>query len=153
MKKVLYLAVLIVIVVSQFKLHASETISYQYSHNSKGNVVSKNIFIELNTTGVNTNGDQKLLYEDPTDVGEIIIYPNPTSCNVSIQFKGPEWNQNYNRDEVWSLSLYSMQGVLLKTEKCQGHRGEMIVSSFPAGMYILLIERSGLKRSYTLIKK
>lgn len=85
----------------------------------------------------------KLNITDTDKISTLSIYPNPVS-NFSII----ESSQN-----IISLELYDMQGKLLKTQKANGKKEQLNLSSYPQGVYMLKITTNNGDKTVKIIKK
>lgn len=73
--------------------------------------------------------DTDLLQQNLNDVSKIRIYPNPTSDNIYILI---------NDDDFVEVSLYNMNGTLLKQKNVNGF-GNMNIEDLDNGVYIFKI--------------
>jgi hypothetical protein len=79
--------------------------------------------------------------------GELSIFPNPAQDQIMVHFS-PEL-----RGKVSSLSLWSMNGKLLKTHSITGNEpnAEFNLTEFPAGMYLITLENNGSSMAHRRI--
>lgn len=74
------------------------------------------------------------------------IYPNP-ACNVL--------NVALNEMDKYQVSIYSLQGKLVYSEKCENQVSNFDISIVPAGMYLVTVENllTNIKEVHKLIVK
>ena len=59
--------------------------------------------------------------------GDLLLYPNPTSSNLTIQLP---------TNDNWTVRLYNMNGQLISTEKINGNnRLDLNLQNFTSGLY------------------
>lgn len=71
------------------------------------------------------------------------IYPNPTSELVFVESK----------NTITALELYDTQGKQLKTQKANGKKEQLNLSSYPQGVYMLKITTNNGDKTVKIIKK
>ena len=86
-------------------------------------------------------------YEDMLGERKVIIYPNPTSGIIRIEFQG------YSGMSDARLFLYNMQGKLILQENNVERSAILDLTPFPAGIYILHLV-AGIERiEWKIIKE
>ncbi|MCB9000531.1 MAG: M4 family metallopeptidase [Bacteroidales bacterium] len=63
---------------------------------------------------------------------DIVVYPNPASSYIRVKV--------VNGTKVGTVSIYNMQGALVKIMQMEGNEQEISVSELPAGSYLLSVE-------------
>jgi len=78
---------------------------------------------------------------------KVIIFPNPTSEGVSIEFDTPT-------DGEISLYLFDNQGKLMKTEQIEAAttNKEIKMQDLPSGIYYLRLTKGKLVNVYKVVK-
>ncbi len=78
----------------------------------------------------------------------ITVYPNPTNDKITIKL--PEDGSFFNP----SITLYDLQGRLLKEERQTLENGQMIISlaNLPTGVYLVRLSESNSSWSQLIIK-
>ncbi len=81
----------------------------------------------------------------------LICYPNPANDNVTIRY---ELEKKANS----LIHIYSSQGTLIKTiktgERNAGvHEETIVISTYPTGIYFVILESNNIKYGSSLIKK
>jgi hypothetical protein len=84
-----------------------------------------------------------------TEIGEILVYPNPTNDKFYVEFSA---------SAPTALSLYDAQGKLLLSQKdmvrFDDSHYEIAVNDFPNGIYLLkILNANGLLRIRKIIKE
>jgi len=77
---------------------------------------------------------QNTSIEDLSFENKIIIYPNPSHDNITIE------NTSLNKTENDIISIYNVQGQLLLKQPMQQEKIEINISGFAKGVYVLKIE-------------
>jgi len=106
-----------------------------------------------------SNQQSMLANTDTLGIGEITvvelfdkynnikIYPNPTTGNFTIDFKGKETTAD--------ITVLNFQGNKIRSLKCNNQvQAEVDISYLPAGMYILIIKTGSgiIKKKVTMLK-
>ena len=86
-------------------------------------------------------------YEDKLGERNVIIYPNPTRGMIRIEFQG------YGEMDNARLLLYNIQGNLLLQENNVESSATLDLSSYPAGMYILILIEGSARSEWRIIKQ
>lgn len=98
------------------------------------------------TTPVITPGSENMLEvltgfeEDPNRF--ISVYPNPTTEEITIR----------SSELIHQVSLYNAYGMELKKVEMHSLTGSLSLSSFPTGIYILLLETESVSKTMKVIK-
>lgn len=84
---------------------------------------------------------------DPTGIAEdnlsdISVFPNPTTDYVTIEAK-----------DLHQVSLFDMNGRMLRNLPSHSHRQQLDLSEFPAGMYFIMLTTESSSKKHTIIKK
>ncbi|MGK4566888.1 T9SS type A sorting domain-containing protein [Flavobacterium sp. 3HN19-14] len=77
-------------------------------------------------------------FEEPASTQEVSVYPNPAKEKVMVKSESP----------IESISLYNIQGVLLKQFNVNDFETTIHIDNYPASVYVLKI-KSGTRRYFT----
>ena len=77
---------------------------------------------------------------------QILVYPNPTTGQLRIDI------MNLSEVEI-NLGIYDSRGRLLLSKKAKVADNVMDLSSYPSGLYILVIKATEDKREWKIIKE
>lgn len=80
------------------------------------------------------------------DLPKFEVFPNPASDQVHIHYELPA-------SEEWQYQLTDMQGQLLDTSPLQASKTQVLLDTYPAGVYLLTIQAEDrLLATYKIIK-
>ncbi|MFR9242034.1 MAG: T9SS type A sorting domain-containing protein [Clostridium baratii] len=79
--------------------------------------------------------------------GTIIIYPNPTKGQISVEING------FKSSMEGSLNIYDMQGKLILKESITTTHKNLDISSSPDGIYIMTIIIDEDKHQWKIVKE
>lgn len=99
---------------------------------------------------VNTEGysdvyvtSSPLLNVSDNEIAGFEYYPNPTTGKLS--FKG--------KDKIDSVRVYNATGQMVLEETIGSANGQIDLTKFPSGLYLMQVESKGQKAVYKIIKK
>lgn len=132
--------------------YAQTTIYYQYD--LAGNRVLRTISLSKSTQSVSidtvhqtqTVSENPKVYTDSIDNKKILIYPNPTKGNITIDIEG------YQQDAYSFICVFNLSGNMLKSEPITSSSSEIDLSYYPAGLYIIEIKLVGKTSVWKVIK-
>jgi len=75
---------------------------------------------------------------DASFEGAFDLYPNPTSTNSQVSFLATE-------GETYNVSVYGMDGKLIKTEQLNSVSGTYMLPDLASGAYSVILEQNGSK--------
>jgi len=142
-------------------LNAQTKVPVYYKYDVNGNRSSRSITLSNlksaevpdsvnNTDSVNANykAVQKEKFLDEIGAFKVNIYPNPTKGKLLIEITGGNGNSpNY------SLEIYALSGQKLQIVKGSGYSGELNLSSYKSGMYIMNINIDNKKSQWHIVKE
>jgi Secretion system C-terminal sorting domain len=98
----------------------------------------------VNTSGITITSNCALGYEQ-FSVNEVVVYPNPASDNVNINF-----NSNVN---IKTVELIDVQGRILLSKLVNDSNATFDLSSYSNGVYYVKVVGDGGSRIEKLVKK
>ena len=128
-----------------------QTITYDYD--DSGNRIKK--YIVLLSKGSDSNEtfqkdtvltEQEKIVDEVNKV-KVTIYPNPTQGLLNVELTG------IGTDENFGYQLYSQTGVLLMYIKSTGNPFSIDFSSYPTGIYILILINKESRSEWKVFKK
>lgn len=99
----------------------------------------------LNDSEIPCQGATWSLEENGGFANEVKVFPNPSSTG--------QFSIKFNSTQIGTMSLYSLDGRLLKVEKFNGKLSHLDLLSESAGTYILHFESDQFLESVILIKE
>jgi len=96
-----------------------------------------------------TNNNKKTpqeVYTDALSETLITIYPNPTKGLLTVKFT------NMPQDAVSGVTLFDMQGKIIKQQQSLSDENKLDISAQPVGTYIMRINIGDEKTSWKIIK-
>ncbi len=160
MKKIILL--LAICVITTLATLKAQTVYYKYD--GDGNRSSRSIYLanltksakvadsvnvaETDSVGGNNKKAQPEKFQDKVDNRNITIYPNPTRGMLYIKIDGGAGDV-----PVYSFEIYDLNGHRLQNVKGTGYSGEIDLSSYKAGMYIMNINIGGETSQWNIIKE
>ena len=115
-----------------------------------------NVILEASDNEYTTEQEFTIIVETVTGIEDVIIvptvriYPNPVVRELHIDLS------DFRNDEI-TISLHSMTGSLVFKEEHQsvGRKVKLIksVQQLQSGVYLLLIESEGYRKSYKIVKQ
>jgi len=91
------------------------------------------------------NVSEGFYIEEPGFENIVRIFPNPTDGMVNVELA--------DVDGKAKISIYNMQGVLIRSEWIEAGNLAYDLSSYPAGLYFIEIQHKGLQFSGKIIKR
>jgi YD repeat-containing protein len=85
----------------------------------------------------------------PDQIGEtsILIYPNPTKSQITVEIQGMEENKGD------MITLYDQTGRLVLTLKNLTYSNNIDLSAFKTGVYFMIINLKGNSTRWNIIKE
>jgi len=135
-----------------FNNTAQQTIFYNYD--KAGNRVLRSITLNqsqslkeiIKDTSLKAENPIPEVFKDSIDDKKILIYPNPTKGNLTIEIIG------YEQDANSYIYLFNLSGNMLKSEPITGSSMEVDLSNYPVGLYIIEIKLVGKSSVWKIIK-
>lgn len=128
-----------------------QTITYDYD--DSGNRIKRYIVLDKKsayTDNAYTNDtsalDKEKVVDELSEV-KVTIYPNPTHERLNVELSG------LNSDLPLEYQLYSQTGVLLQSRKSIGNPFTIDFSTYPTGIYILILKYKDSKSDWKVFKK
>jgi hypothetical protein len=121
----------------------------RYSYDGAGNRVKREKVIAFKTIESDEKQEEEIeeFYEDFVGERKVIIYPNPTKGILKIDCR------NYDNIEGMQFSLYDMQGNLLHRVQQVSSETMLDISSYPVGVYLLLLTGEEEKSQWKIVKE
>ena len=141
-------------------LCAQTTQPVYYTYDDCGNRTLRSITMPLNksaevkdsTSSEYSSQDKKNTqpekYKDKISQKDIVIYPNPTKGLITVEVIGYD-----TKDGLFQVELYDLAGHKLQTGRLNYSTGEINISDFKAGMYIMRISIGSDMRQWTIVKE
>lgn len=116
--------------------------------------VGEIVYEEVNSSGGKSSSGVQLPFEIyvVTSIGNLsnavsaIVFPNPTTDRIILKIDEPLANR-------YSYSLYSSNGVLLRSDKVAFGSTEIPLAGYSKGIYILEVQSRGQKvKSFKIVK-
>ena len=114
-----------------------------YSYDASGNRISRSVI---------SNNSQAPLIEDAWETSnslrgiEIIVSPNPTSGILSVKLS--QWENS----DTGTLVLSDISGHVIVQQTITSTQTTIDISNSSNGIYMMMIELNGEKKSYKIIK-
>lgn len=122
--------------------HGQNSISYTYDN--AGNQIKRNVIMLDKRVAVKTEEVKPI---EQGDLGEkILIYPNPTKGEITIDTSG------FDEFKEGNVSIIDMQGKTILKEKMISNDTYLNISSNPSGTYIMTINIDGKRHQWKIIK-
>ncbi len=116
----------------------------------KDSTATLTVSTELSTAFVNecAGGELSTSTNDlsPDEAG-IKVFPNPTQAKVNLIVS------NTRFAETGEVSVYNLMGELLQTSTISGQQTSIDLSAYPAGIYLVRTNISGVRSTSKVIKK
>jgi len=127
-----------------------QTVNYQYDE--VGNRIEKSIILLKSGNADKSNLSDTLIKDQSFDQMDVLIYPNPTAGQISIEIRA--WEQNNEADKGYQAGIYDLQGR--KVQEKAISEGEMTivdVGNEPDGIYILMIWNTEVSSRWKVVKR
>jgi len=127
-----------------------QTVNYQYDE--VGNRIEKSILLLKSGNADNSNPSDSLIKDQSFGQMDVLIYPNPTAGQISIEIRARE--QNFEADEGYQAGIYDLQGRKVQQKAIK--EGEMTVVDIgnePEGIYILMIWNTEVSSRWKVVKR
>lgn len=127
-----------------------QTVNYQYDE--VGNRIEKSILLLKSGNADNSNYSDTLIKDHSFDQMDVLIYPNPTAGQISIEIRDRE--QNFETEEGFQVGIYDLQGR--KVQQKAINEGEMTIVDIgnePDGIYILMIWNKEVCSRWRVVKR
>jgi len=147
MKNIYTLLFLFFLVVLQIEGQA-----IKYDYDASGNRIKREKVIALKSAELNEEDeddyeDAEDFYEDFFGERKVVIYPNPTKGVLRVDF------QNYGNTDDMQLIIYDMQGKLLQQIINVSIQTILDLTSYPTGVYLLLLIEGDEKSQWKIVKE
>lgn len=117
-----------------------------YGYDSAGNRIRREIVLNTRQLQRAMAGESGFVSESLSGKA-IRIYPNPTKGMLKVEIC------DYTESDFADFSIYDLSGRQLNKLQSQGSMTEIDMSSYPEGVYILLIQFDEKKSSWKIIKE
>lgn len=117
----------------------------RYSYDNAGNRTKREIVLTRNEVMEDAGSVEP--FSDMISEHEIQIYPNPTEGDLNISIS------NVSYDNQISITLYDMNGKLIRKENTATERVNINISDAPNGIYIMQIMIDEKVTTWKIIKK
>jgi len=87
------------------------------------------------------------IVEEQEAGGTVIIYPNPTKGQLTVEFKG------YNNNFSGNICLYTIKGNTIISETIRAEKVYLELSDYPQGVYLLKTDINGQVSTWKIIKE
>lgn len=127
-----------------------QTVNYQYDE--VGNRIEKSILLLKSGNADNSNLSDTLIKDRSFDQMDVLIYPNPTAGQISIEIRARE--QNFEAENGFEAGIYDLQGR--KVQQKTINESEMTVVDIgnePDGLYILMIWNKEVSSRWKVVKR
>jgi hypothetical protein len=119
-----------------------------YGYDAAGNRILRVIkFPALKSAPADDFGQDNPKFEEKLGNQQILIYPNPTSGNVTIEIKGGE------ADVKTSVNLFDLYGKLLVSKTTMDTSIPVDLTGYPSGAYILKISVGDKVSDWKILKE
>ncbi|MDP4272681.1 MAG: T9SS type A sorting domain-containing protein [Bacteroidota bacterium] len=126
-----------------------DTISYMYDN--AGNRVLRTITLPKKKSALvaktDTSNTKKQMFEEKLGQQKILIYPNPTKGNLTVEIQG------YDKEKNSALYLFNISGKILISQKTVNSNMSLDLSNYQAGDYILKIILGNKISTWKIIKE
>ncbi len=143
MKTIILLCVLFCIT----KIVTAQSIEYTYD-NSGNRIKRELVTATISSESVAIDSLDESPIEDYWEDREIKLYPNPTKGNLIVGIYGGD------EDDLYSYKIFNSNGKILKSKE-NFSIGEytLDLESYSAGLYFLVLQCDGSKKTYKIIKE
>ncbi|MDE5701545.1 T9SS type A sorting domain-containing protein [uncultured Bacteroides sp.] len=117
----------------------------RYSYDNAGNRTKREIVLTRNEAMEDAGSVEP--FSDMISEHEIQIYPNPTEGDLNISIS------NVSYDNQISITLYDMNGKLIRKENTATERVNINISDAPNGIYIMQIMIDEKVTTWKIVKK
>ena len=127
-----------------------QTVNYQYDE--VGNRIEKSILLLKSGQADNSNLSDTLIKDRSFDQMDVLIYPNPTAGQISIEIRARK--QNFEAENGFEAGIYDLQGR--KVQQKTINESEMTVVDIgnePDGLYILMIWNKEVSSRWKVVKR
>ncbi|MCG9881807.1 MAG: T9SS type A sorting domain-containing protein, partial [Bacteroidia bacterium] len=97
-----------------------------------------------NNSRSNIMSNKYLSVANQVGIGNVLIYPNPTTNELTIQLEG--------KSAKHKLQLYSMMGQLLYEKESEEIQSSVSMAEYPTGTYIFIISNANGKVQRLVVK-
>jgi len=162
--KILLLVIIVLITIANVKSQTTNPITYGYDADGnrtssadplKSLIITDSIIVSAqqemyqDTTGNLTNKDQnKILYQDSVGKYIVNIFPNPTKGILFIDISG-----NIGDAPMYSLELFDISSRCLQNIQNTGFSGELDLTSYNNGIYLMQITINNQKSQWKIVKQ
>ena len=135
---------------SDLMVQAMQTVNYQYDE--VGNRIEKSILLLKSGNADKSNPSDSLIKDQSFGEMEVMIYPNPTTGQISIEIRAGE--QNYEAAEGLQIGIYDLQGRKVQQKAInEGEITVMDIGNEPEGIYFLMIWNKKVVSRWKVIKR
>lgn len=117
----------------------------KYSYDDAGNRIKREIVLSSLKSAISS--DQITSFIEEVADQKIIIYPNPTKGQLTIEITDPENTVTGN------LTIFNLRGQVIAKEQISSTRTSIDISTEPRGAYILHININEETSAWKIIKE
>lgn len=117
----------------------------KYSYDDAGNKIKREIVLSSLKSAISS--DQITSFIEEVADQKIIIYPNPTKGQLTIEITDPENTVTGN------LTIFNLRGQVIAKEQISSTRTSIDISTEPRGAYILHININEETSAWKIIKE
>jgi len=149
MKQNLHLSCIPVILLFICSTSLLSQTTIKYSYNNAGHRVARHVITlaSADDTTQSASRDKQETFEETVGEQKVIIYPNPTQGELTVEIQGNTENAETN------IYLYSLSGTLLTRKNSTGSTTTLDLSAYPAGTYVLKVMLNGKVSEWKIVKK
>lgn len=120
-----------------------------YTYDAAGNRISRQYVVDLQTRSATVSPEIIDSVSTGDELGDrkIVVYPNPTKGNLTVNISGG------NQEDKANLILYSSQGTLLQNINATVGSIPVNLSAYPSGYYILRVDVGKKTIEFKIIKQ
>jgi hypothetical protein len=131
---------------------ASAQTKIKYGYDNSGNRKSRNIIVMQSAIAdsagtLQKSAPQKQVFMDNVGEQKVLIYPNPTRGQLSVEIQGA------NEETKIELYLYSLSGNLLVSISPASSSTPIDLTKHPIGTYILKVKVGSKTSEWKVVKE
>ena len=119
--------------------------SITYNYDAGGNRISRHITVRHIKDRNNDEFDMTEIAEN--EENRISVRCDETSCNVDVSISG------FSERDRFSISLYSLSGMRLRTIPGTMEKTEISLSDYPDGIYVIQVVLNGKNDTWKVVKR
>jgi hypothetical protein len=156
MKKLLFFAIASLLIAPQLNgqsiINVLTMQSVHYTYDEVGNRIEKSTLV-LKSGSASSTPEDEIPVEDKTfEKFNVLIYPNPTDSQVSIEITGND--NTVSSGDIFQLAIYDLHGRVIQQQTMSaGGRTDLNLENKPDGLYLLIIRNEGTVSQWKIIKR